>query len=90
MDASPLPLPPEFRDAFAANGGLPLHFEDPDTHEIYVLQAQQVEMTLDEDYINQELAKGLADVEAGRVASWDPERIKAEGRRRLAARKARE
>lgn len=47
-------------------------------------------MTLDEDYINQELAKGLADVEAGRVVPWDPERIKEEGRRRLAARKARE
>ncbi len=88
MNTEPLPLSPEFRQALDDNGGLPVVFEDPDTHERYVLQNEPAEFTLDEDYVERELAKGLADIEAGRVVPWDPERIKAEGRRLLAERKA--
>jgi hypothetical protein len=87
MDSEPLPLPVEFRHALDASGGLPLRFEDPETHELYILQSAPVEITLDEEYINRELEKGLADIEAGRVVPWDPERIKEEGRRMLAERR---
>lgn len=90
MATEPLPLPAELRHALDANGGLPLRFEDPETHELYVLQCEPVEFTLDEEYVARELAKGLADIEAGRVVPWDPERIKREGRRLLASRKASE
>jgi hypothetical protein len=84
MDAQPLPLPPEFRQALEASGGLPVRFEDPETHERFVLQKEPVEVTLDREYISQ----ALADIEAGQVVPWDPERIKELGRQRLAARKA--
>jgi hypothetical protein len=87
MDVEPLPLPPEFIQALAANGGQPLIFEDPETLQTYMLVKEQVEITLDDEYINRKLAEGLADVEAGRVGPWDPERIKREGRRLLAERR---
>ncbi len=87
MEIQPLPLPPEFRAALDANGGLPIHFEDPETHERYVLQETPVEITLDEDFINEELAKGLADFEAGRFGPWDIEATLAEAHRRHAAQK---
>ena len=88
MDTQPLPLPPEFRQALEASGGMPVRFEDPETHERFVLQQEPVEVTFDREYINQALAEGLADIEAGRVVPWDPERIKELGRQRLTARKA--
>jgi hypothetical protein len=88
MDIQPLSLPPEFRQALEASGGLPLYFEDPETHERFVLQQGPVEITLDEEYIAKCLDEGLADIEAGRVVPWDPERIKELGRQRLAERKA--
>jgi hypothetical protein len=82
MDAQPFPLPPEMAQAIAANGGLPLRLEDPDTHELYLLVEQPTEISLDEEYLDQELAKGLADFETGRFAPWDMEKTIAEARRR--------
>jgi hypothetical protein len=83
-------LTPEQREALAASGGLPVHVEDPDTHRLYVLVEQPQDGELDEEYIRDELTKGIAAIEAGERVPWDPERIKQEGRRRLAARKAQE
>jgi hypothetical protein len=81
-------LTPEQRQAIAASGGLPIHIEDPDTHKIYVLVEQPQGLALDDEYIRHELSKGIAALEADGRIRWDPERIKQEGRRRLAAGKA--
>lgn len=90
MSMPQLPLTPELRQAFAAQGGLPLEFVDPETQQAYILSEPPIEMTLDEAYVREALDKGLADIEAGRVGPWDPERIKREGRERLAARRSAE
>ena len=90
MQAQYPQLTPEQRDAIAASGGLPVSVEDPETHKLYVLVAQPNDVTVDDEYIRNELAKGLAALEAGERVPWDPERIKQEGRRRLAARKTAE
>ena len=79
----------EQRQAIAASGGLPIQFEDPETHKLYVLIEQRQDLSLmDEDYIRDEVSKGIAALDAGQRIAWDPERIKQEGRRRFAARKA--
>jgi hypothetical protein len=83
-------LTPEQRQAIAASGGLPVQVEDPDTHKLYVIVEHLEDTPLDDEYIARELEKGLAALAAGERAAWDPERIKQEGRRRLAARKAQE
>jgi len=88
MEASYPQLTPEQRQAIAANGGLPIQVEDPDTHKIYVLVEQPHHVALDDNYIRDELSNGVAALEAGERVAWDPDRIKQEGRRRLAARKA--
>lgn len=82
------PLTPEQRQAIATNGGLPIHVEDPDTHKLYVLVEQPQDVPVDDEYIRNELAKGIAAIEAGERTPWDPKRIKQEGRRRLAGRNA--
>jgi antitoxin ParD1/3/4 len=50
-----------------------------------LLQQQQREH---DEYIREELSKGIAAIEAGERVPWDPERIKQEGRRRLSSRKS--
>lgn len=50
-----------------------------------LLQQQQRER---DEYVRNELSKGVAAIEAGERVAWDPGRIKQDGRRRLAARKA--
>ena len=81
-------LTPEQRQAIAASGGLPVQVEDPDTHKLYVLVEQPQHISIDAEYIRDALTRGIEALEAGERVSWDPERIKQEGRRRLAARKA--
>jgi hypothetical protein len=88
MNQSPLPLPPEFSQAIASNGGQPLVFEDLETSRIYKLVEVPVKVTLDEAYVNERLDEAIVAIEAGQVVPWDPERIKREGRRLLAERRA--
>lgn len=83
-------MPPDMAQAIAANGGLPFQLEDPDTHEIFLVVEQPAEVTLDIEYINAKLDEGIAAVDAGQVVPWDPERIKQEGRRLLAERRAKQ
>ena len=83
-------LTPEQRDALAASGGLPIQVQDPDTRKLYVLVEQPQGILLDQAYIRDELSRGVAALEAGDRTAWDPEHVKQEGRRRLAARKAAE
>ena len=90
MQAQYPELTPEQRQAIAASGGLPVQVEDPDTHKLYVIVEHREDVALDEEYIRRELEKGLAALEAGERISWDPDRLKQEGRRRLAMRTAQE
>jgi hypothetical protein len=83
-------LTSEQREAIAASGGLPIHIQDPDTHKIYLLMEQPEARSLDDAYIQEALSNGIAALERGERVSWDPERVKQEGRKRLAARKAAE
>jgi hypothetical protein len=78
-------LTPEQCQAIAANGGLPIQFEDPDTHKLYVLVEPSAGISLNDDHVREELSRGIASIEAGERMTWDPQRIKQEGRRRLAA-----
>ena len=87
MQSSFPQLTPELQQAVAASGGLPVQVEDPTTHKIYVLLEQPKDSALD-DYIREALSQGIASIERGERVEWDPERVKQEGRRRLAARKA--
>jgi hypothetical protein len=77
-------LTPEMRQALDASGGLPIQVEDPQTRQIYLLVEQPAQITIDEDYIRQELDKGFADLDAGRFAPWDLEAFLAEAHRRRA------
>lgn len=79
-------LTPEMRQALDASGGLPIQVTDPQTQKVYLLMEQEPADKAYEEYVRRELDKGLADIDAGRVVAWDPERIKREGRERLAAR----
>ena len=87
MHASYPHLTPEQREAIAASGGLPIQLEDPETHKVYVLVEQPRGVPPGDQYIQDQLSKGIAALEAGERISWDPERLKQEGRR-AAARKA--
>jgi hypothetical protein len=83
MDAQPFPLPPEISRLIAANGGVPPLVEDPATEQVYrLIEAQPSDLILDEEYIRQEVEKGIADFEAGRVKPWNIDEFLAEAHRR--------
>jgi hypothetical protein len=74
MEAQPIPLPPEISRVIAANGGVPPLVEDPETSQVYrLVEAPSGDLELDEKYIQEEVAKGVADYEAGRYAPWNIE-----------------
>lgn len=77
-------LTPEMRQALDAGGGLPIQIEDPLTHKLYLVVEKSEGLELDSEYLRTQVEIGLADIEAGRVVPWNPERIKSEGRRKLA------
>ena len=72
------------REALAASGGLPIHLQDPDTLQVYVLSEEPVKITLDEAYLREKIEEGLADIKEGRIAPWDIEATIAEAKRRHA------
>jgi hypothetical protein len=88
MDLSLPAITPEMREALAASGGSPIHIQDPETLQVYVVAEQPLEITLDEAYMREKIEEGLADIEAGRVAPWDIEATIAEAKRRHAENRA--
>jgi hypothetical protein len=83
MDAQPIPLPPEISRLIAANGGVPPLVEDPETEQVYrLIEAQPSDLNLDEEYIRQEVEKGIADIEAGRIKPWNIDEFLVEAHRR--------
>lgn len=74
----------EQRQAIEAHPGEPLRIEDDKTHRIYILVEESGAPQLYEQWLRHQLQKGFHAADRGDVVQWDPERIKAEGRRRLA------
>lgn len=80
------PQQQQFVDAQVAAG----LFREPTEVISVALELLEQRQREHEEYVGNELAKGVGAIEAGELVSWDPERIKQEGRRRLAARRASE
>ncbi len=55
--------------------GQPLHVQD-DQGNNYLLIAAEDMPQLWSDYLHSEVAKGLADIKAGNIVSWDPDKMK--------------
>ena len=89
MDASLPQLPPQLREALAAQGGAPLRILDEETQKLYVLMEETSATFVDDEYLRNGLQEAFDDVAAGRVEPWEIESIKSEGRRILAERQAR-
>jgi hypothetical protein len=78
---SPNPLTAEQIAALEAGGGV-MFGEDPATHRLYLL-IEQVEPTVDDDYVREKLDEAQASIDRGEAADWDVEDIKAEVKRRM-------
>ena len=68
------------RLALDANGGLPAEVTDPMTQKVYLLVEKEPASQSYEEYVQRALDKGLADLDAGRVAPWDIEKTLAKAR----------
>lgn len=77
-----LKLTPEMRIALARSPGQPIEVQDDQSAQVYYLVDDQRGKELMRRWLYDELQFGLDDVACGRVAAFDVEAIKAEGRRR--------
>jgi hypothetical protein len=87
MDTSPIPMPPELRSALNSHGGQPLHIWDEQSQKAYLLIEQNAP-PVDDGYVRQLLAEAHEDIELGEVGPWNPDEVKAEGRRLFEQRRA--
>lgn len=78
----------EQRKAIEARPGEPVRLEDDETNRVYILVEESQAPQLYERWLRDQLQQGFDASDRGEVADWDPERIKAEGRRRLSQRSA--
>jgi antitoxin ParD1/3/4 len=78
------PQQQQFVDAQVATGV----FKEPSEVIDVALELLQQRQREHDEYVSNELSKGIAALEAGERVPWNPERVKEEGRRRVAARKA--
>ena len=75
------------KEALRTQSEEPLEIEDDETHKTYLLvEKEHVNQLLDQ-WLRRELQIGFEQADAGDLVPWDPEKIKAEGRKRLAERK---
>ena len=70
------PLTPEQLIALEAGHGI-VHAQDPATHRAYLL-IEEVDPTIDEQYVREKLDEGISAIEAGEVSEWDAEQFKAQ------------
>jgi len=75
-----IPMTPEQIAALDAGDSV-VHAQDPTTQRRYVL-IEQIEPALDDEYVCEKLAEGLASIEAGEVSDWDVEEFKKQLRER--------
>jgi len=76
-------LTDEMRHALQTHPGQPVEVEDSETRQVYVLVAKEDFRGLVRDELLRELQVGFDQADAGQLVDWNPEEIKAEGRRRL-------
>jgi hypothetical protein len=74
----------EQRRAIEAHPGEPVRVEDDKTHRTYILVEESRAPKLHERWLRQQLEAGFDAAARGEFVAWDPDRIKDEGRRRLA------
>jgi len=72
------------RDAISAGCGQSVRVKDQEIHKVYYLVAESDAPQLIDNWLARELQKGFDAADRGEVSEWDPKRIKAEGRHRLA------
>lgn len=87
MSTGHVPITPEQLAAVAAGNGF-AHIEDPATHCVYLLVEQGKAPQLSDHYFREKIAAGIAERDRGECQPWDVERLKADLRRRYAARSA--
>ena len=88
MNALPISLPIELRNARDAQNGKPLHLLDNESQKVYVVIEQPTLNPIDDAYIRRALREALEDEARGDVGPWDVEEIQREGRRILSQRRA--
>jgi hypothetical protein len=76
-------ITPEMREALAQQPGGPVTVEDEETKKTYLLVDADKGRVVAEQWIREQLQLGLDAAERGMVADFDPEAIKAAGRKRL-------
>lgn len=69
-----IPMTPEQIAALDAGESF-VQAQDPATHRRYLL-IEQIEPKLDDEYVREKLAEGLASSKAGEVSDWDVEEFK--------------
>lgn len=74
----------EQREAALERLGQPIPVEDEQTREIWYLVKEADAPNVIDNWTRVELQKGFDAIDRGEVAEWDPDKIKAEGRKRLA------
>ena len=77
------PLTPEQLVALEAGKGI-VHAQDPATHRTYLL-IEEIDPTIDDEYVREKLGEGLSSIEAGEVSDWDVDQFKDQLRKRHAA-----
>jgi hypothetical protein len=83
--AGHVPITPEQLAAIAAGNGF-AHV--PATHRVYLLVEQGKAPTLSDEYFREKIAVGIAERDHGECQPWDALQLKADLRRRHAARSA--
>ena len=73
----------EMHEAIAAAQGRPIEFHDERTSKKYLLVASDDVTRMFDDWVGRSLQVAFEEADRGQLRPWDPERIKAEGRRRL-------
>jgi hypothetical protein len=79
-----LPLSDEMREAIHNAQGQPLELLDEQTSKRYLLVESSGVDQLWEEWVQRSLQPAFDEADRGELRPWDPERIEAEGRRRLA------
>ena len=68
-------LTPEMRSALSQHPGQPIEVEDDQTHRVYLLVDREDARSQLDAWIIQQLIVAEADIEAGRVSTWDKQRL---------------
>ena len=83
-----LKLTHEMKEALRTQTEEPLEIEDDETNKTYLLVEKEQVSQLFDQWLRRELQIGFDQADTGDLVSWNPEKIKAEGRKRLAEQKS--